>query len=377
LMLHSFTRLQAVDSGFKSEKALSFIVSLHGEADLVGAKREAFYQQVLLKLRVLPGVTSASAVNHLPLMGDLWDRGLAIEGRPPAKPGEGIDAVYRVCRPGYFQTMGIPLARGRDFTEQDHLDSPGVVVINEQLAHNQWPGEDPLGRRITFDDTDITPKWFTIVGVVKNVKQAWADDTRDEIYLPFQQSPFLSDPAGHYSAMTLVLRTSTNPLGLLDAARNAVWSVNRNVPVSSVATLERVASDAVWQPRFNLLLIALFAALALALATVGIYGVMAYTVARRAQEIGIRVALGARRGDVLKLMLGHGMKLAILGAALGIAGALGLTRLMTSLLFQVKPNDPATFGCISALLIGVTLLACWLPARRAARLDPMMALRGE
>jgi putative ABC transport system permease protein len=174
-----------------------------------------------------------------------------------------------------------------------------------------------------------------------------------------------------------VIRTSINPLGLLDAARNAVWSVNRNVPVSSVTTLERVVSDAVSQPRFNLILIALFAVLALTLAAVGIYGVMAYTVTQRTQEIGIRVALGAQRGDVLKLLLGHGMRLALLGTVFGLGGALGLTRLMTSLLYQVTPSDPITFVCISALLTAVTLLACWLPARRAAKLDPIIALRYE
>jgi predicted permease len=378
LMLHSFVRLQALDSGFQSNKALSFIVSLHGETELLGAKREGFYRQLLQKISALPGVTSASAVNHLPLVGDLWDRGLSIEGRPPGKPGEGIGAVYRVCRPEYFQTMGIALARGRDFTEQDRSDTPGVVIINEQLSHDQWPGEDPVGRRITFDDTDIKPKWFTIVGVVKNVKQSnWSEAVHNEVYLPFQQSPFLSDPAGHYSAMTLVMRTSINPLGLLDTARNAVWSVNRNVPVSSVTTLERVVSDAVSRPRFNLILIALFAVLALMLAVVGIYGVMAYTVTQRTQEIGIRVALGARHGDVLKLVLGQGMRLALLGTVLGMAGALGLTRLMTGLLYQVKPSDPITFVCVSALLTAVTLLACWLPARRAAKLDPIVALRYE
>ncbi len=378
LMLHSFARLQALDSGFESNKALSFIVSLHGETELLGAKREAFYRQLLQKLSALPGVTSASAVNHLPLSGDLWDRGLTIEGRPPDKPGEGIGAVYRVCRPGYFQTMGIATAHGRDFSEQDRSDTPGVVVINEKLSHEQWPGEDPVGKRIAFSDSDITPKWFTIVGVVKNVKQgSWAEEVQNEIYLPFVQSPFLSDPAGHYSAMTLVVRTSINPWGLLDAARKAVWSVNRNVPISSVTTLDRVISNAVWQPRFNLILIALFAVLALTLAAVGIYGVMAYTVTQRTQEIGIRVALGARRSDVLKLMLGHGRRLALLGTGLGMAGAFGLTRLMSSLLYQVKPSDPVTFVCVAALLMAVTLLACWLPARRAAKLDPIVALRYE
>jgi predicted permease len=378
LMLRSFARLEAVDSGFVSDKVLSFVVSLHGEADLVAAKREAFYRQLLEKISALPGVTSAGAINHLPLAGDLWDRWLHVEGRPSDKPSDGFGAIYRVCRPGYFQTMGIPLIRGRDFTDQDKLNAPGVVVINEQLARDQWPGEDPVGRRITFEDTGTNAMWFTIVGVVKNVKQGnWSEDVHNEIYLPFQHSPFLSDPAGQFSSMTLVVRTSTNPLGVLNAARNAVWSLNGNVPVSSVTTLEQVVSDAVWQPRFNLMLITLFAVLALTLACVGIYGVMAYTVTQRTQEIGIRMALGAGNGDVLKLVLGHGIKLALLGAALGLTGAFGLTRLMTSLLYQVKPGDPVTFVCVPALLLLVTLFACWLPARRAAKTDPLVALRRE
>jgi predicted permease len=375
LMLRSFAELEAVDSGFASNKVLSFTVSLHGQADLIAAKREAFYEQLLQKISALPSVTSASAVNHLPLAGDIWDRGISIEGRPAHKPNEGIDAVYRVCRPGYFQTMGIVLEHGRDFTEQDGPDTPGAVVINEQLAHERWPGDDPVGKRITFDDKDVAAKWLTVVGVIRNVKQRWSDDVRDEIYLPFQQSPWLSDPAGRYSSMTLVIHASTNPLGLSDAARNAVQSLNPNVPVSSLTTLEQVVSDAVWQPRFNLVLISLFAVLALTLAAVGIYGVMAYTVTQRTHEIGIRMALGAQNGDVLKLVLGQGMRLAVLGTALGIGGAFGLTRLMTSLLYQVKPGDPITFTCVPALLTVVTLTACWLPARRAAKVDPIVALR--
>ena len=379
LMLHSFARLEAVDSGFAPNKVLSFIVSLRGESDLAAAKREVFYRQLLDKITALPGVTSAGAINHLPLAGDLWDRWLHIEGRPVVKPDDGFGAIYRVCRPGYFPTMGISLERGRDFTEQDKSDTPGVMVINEQLARRAVAGvEDPVGRRVTLDDAGVNAKWFTIVGVVKNVKQGnWSEDVHNEIYLPFQQSPWLSDPAGHYSSMTLVVRTSTNPLGLLNAARNAVWDLNRNVPVSSVITLEQAVSDAVWQPRFNLILISLFAMLALTLASVGIYGVMAYTVAQRTQEIGIRMALGARRGDVLRLVLGHGMKLALFGTILGLAGAFGLTHLMTSLLYQVKPGDPITFACISAVLTVVTLIACWLPAHRAAKTDPMIALRQE
>jgi putative ABC transport system permease protein len=273
--------------------------------------------------------------------------------------------------------MGILLERGRDFTEQDRSDAPGVVVINEHLAREGWPGDNPVGRRISFGDTDVNAKWLTIVGVIRNVKQRWSEDVGDEIYLPFQQSPWLSNPASHYSAMTLVIHTSTNPLVLSEAARDAVRSVNSNVPVSSLTTLEQVVSDAVWQPRFNLVLISLFAVLALTLAAVGIYGVMAYTVTQRTHEIGIRMALGARSGDVLKLVLRLGMRLAVLGTTLGVAGALGLTRLMTSLLYHVKPGDPVTFICVSALLTLVTLTACWLPARRASKVDPMVALRNE
>jgi putative ABC transport system permease protein len=379
LMLRSFAQLEAVDSGLAPDKVLSFTVSLHGQADLIGAKREAFYQQLLQRISALPGVASASAVNHLPLAGDVWDRGLLIEGKPKPNPqtNPGIDAVYRVCRPGYFQTTGIVMEHGRDFTEQDRLETPGVVVINEKLAREGWPGEDPVGKRISFDEKDVAGKWLTVVGVIRNVKQRWSDEVRDEIYLPFQQSPFLSDPAGHYSSMTLVMHTSISPLGLSEAVRSAVQSVNPNAPVSSLTTLEQVISDAVRQPRFNLVLVSLFAVLALTLAAVGIYGVMAYTVTQRTQEIGIRMALGALNGDVLKLVLRQGMGLALLGIILGVIGALGLTRLMTSLLYQVKPGDPVTFVCVSAVLVVVSLMACWLPARRAARVAPMVALRNE
>ncbi len=378
LMLHSFARLETLDSGFAAGKVLSFTVSLQGQPGMVAAKREVFYEQLLREIAAMPGVRSASAINHLPLAGDLWDRWLHVEGRPVVKPSDGFGATYRVCRPGYFETMGIPLLRGRSFTDMDRSDAPGVVMINERLARDQWPGEDPVGRQVTFDDGGASSKWFTVVGVIKNVKQGdWSAADANEIYLPFQQSPFLTDPAGHFSAMTLVIRTSTDPMALLNPARNAVWSLNRGAPVSNVTTLERVLSDAVSRPRFNLILISLFAGLALVLAAIGIYGVMAYTVAQRAQEMGIRMALGAERRDVLGLVLGRGMKLALAGAALGLAGGLALTRLMSSLLYEVTPGDPLSFAGAAALLGLVTLFACWLPARRAANTDPIVALRAE
>jgi putative ABC transport system permease protein len=378
LMLRSFVRLAAIDPGFDSHNVLTLVVSLDGQPEMIGEKREAFYQQLLEKISAFPSVTSASAINHLPLAGDTWGWGISIEGRPFAKPGEGLRAVYRVCRPAYFQTMGISLVRGRDFTTQDKSDTPGVAIINEQLARQQWPGEDPVGKRLTLDDPRNIPKWLTIVGVLKNVKQSsWIDDAGDEVYVPFGQSRFFSDAAGHLSAMTLVVRTASSPLGLASAVQEAVWSLNQSAPISSVTTLEEVVSNTVWQPRFNLVLIALFAGLALTLAIVGIYGVIACAVTQRTHEIGIRMALGAQRYDVLRLVISRGMTLTLIGTALGVLGSLGLTRLMTNLLYEVQPTDPLTFTGVSLLLAGIALLACWLPARRAARVDPMEALRYE
>ena len=378
LMLRSFTRLAAVDPGFNARHVLSMVVSLHGQPELVGEKREAFYRQLFDKIDALPGVTSASAINHLPLAGDSWNRGLSIEGRPIPKPGEGIAPVYRVCHPGYFQTLGISIVRGRDFTELDKSDSPGAIVINEKLARTLWPGEDPVGKRVTLDDPRNTSKWLTIVGVVKNVKQmSWTSEADDELYIPFSQSPYLTDTAGHYSMMTLVILTAADPINLVGAVQSAVWSVNQSSPVSSVTTLEQVVANAVWQPRFNLILIGLFAGLALLLGTVGIYGVMAFAVAQRTHEVGIRMALGAQTQDVLMLIVGHGMKLASIGLVIGVGGAFALTRVMTTLLYEIKPTDPATFTGVTILLTLVALVACWLPARRATKVDPMVALRTE
>ncbi len=378
LMFRSFTRLASVDPGFNPENVLTLDVTLQGQPEMVGKNRERFYREVLQTIGALPGVVSASAINHLPLAGDIWGQNLGIEGRPIPKPGERIGVAYRVCRPGYFSTMGIGLLRGRDFTEHDKSDSLAVIIINDQLARARWPGEDPIGRRVTLDDPANNPKWLTIVGIVKNVKQtSWTSEAADEIYIPFSQSPFLSNPAGHYSAMTLVIRTATNPSSLAHAAQNVVWSINRGAPVSKVTTLEQVIGNAIWQPRFNLILIGLFASLALLLGAIGIYGVMAYAVTQRTQEIGVRLALGAQTRDVLGLVVRQGMRLALGGVVVGLAGALALVQVMRTLLFEVTPFDPLTFACVPVILMAVALLACWLPARRAAKVDPMEALRCE
>ncbi len=382
LLINSFLKLQAVDAGFNPRNLLTMTVSLAGAPQYVGPTREVFYRQLEDRLRALPGVESASAINHLPLAGDTWGNPLAIEGRPLPPPGEEIRVTFRASRPDYFRTMGIPLRAGRDFTELDSPDAPGVIILNETLARRHWPSEDPIGKRVTLDDPrDNTraPEWLTVVGVVKDVKQSsWTDAPSNEIYVPFQRSRgFFVSTSGIFTSMTIVVRTSVEAQSLAVAAQEAVRAINRNLPVSNVATMEQVVADTLWQPRFNLQLIGLFAGVALTLAAIGLYGVMSYSVAQRTREVGLRMALGAQRHDVLKLVVGQGMKLAVLGVAMGLAASVALTRLMEKLLFEVSATDFTTFAVIAGLLTLVALLACWVPARRAAKVDPMIALRHE
>ena len=365
-LMRSFVRLAAIDPGFNPKNVLSMTISLAGQTDLVGPKREAFYQELFHRIEALPGVQSASAINHLPLAGDTWGLGISVEGRPLPAPGENISAVFRVCRPKYFSTMGMSLLRGRDFSEQDRLGSPGVAIINQNLARRQFANEDPIGKRLTLDDPRGNPEWLTIVGVVKDAKQnSWTSDPSNEIYLPWLQSKgYIAETGGHIAYMTLVIRTRTNPRTLIGAVQSAVWGLNQSAPVSSAATLEEVVANAVWQQRFNLILIGIFAALALVLAGAGIYGVTAYSVAQRTEEIGVRMALGARRADVLGLVVGQGMRLALYGVGIGVVTALALTRVLRKLLYEIGPTDPLTFLGVSLLLIGIALLACCRPAGR-------------
>jgi putative ABC transport system permease protein len=382
LLLNSFLKLRAVDPGFNPRNALTMMVSLAGASQYVGPARETFYRQLTDRLTALPGVESVSAINHLPLAGDWWGTSLAIEGRPLPPPGQEVIVIFRVSRPGYFQTMGIPLRAGRDFTERDTPDAPGVAIINETLARRHWPSADPIGKRVTLDDprdNSRPPQWLTVVGVVKDVKQnSWTDAPSNEIYIPFQHSRgFFRGTAGHYTSMTLVIRTSVEPQTLAAASQETVRSLDRNLPVSSVVMMEQVIADTLWQPRFNLQLIGIFAALAMTLAAIGLYGVMSYSVAQRAREVGLRMALGAQRGDVMKLVVGQGMKLALAGVASGLLASAALTRLMEKLLFEVSATDFSTFVLIAVLLTLVALVACWIPARRATKVDPMVALRRQ
>lgn len=380
LMIRSFIALRAIDPGFDPHNLLTMVVPVAGSREAAPERRAIFYEELLQRVRSIPGVVSASAINHLPLAGDEWGRTFRVEGRPMEHRGDAPAATYRVIFPGYFRTMDIPLLRGRDVAESDDLDAPAVVVVNEFLASRYWPGEDPIGKRITLDDPERdSVSWLTVVGVVKNaVRSEWAASEHEEIYLPFLQNrSYLEGSGAHVAYQTLVVRTSGEASALAPAVRNAVWSLDSNLPVSEVQTMDAVVARSTAQPRFNLLLLATFAAVALVLAAVGIYGVMSYSVSRRTHEIGLRMALGAQPGDVLRVVVGQAMALATIGACVGLVGALALGRFMSSFLYGVQPSDPLTFLAMSAILGAVALAASYIPARRATRIDPLHALRHE
>jgi putative ABC transport system permease protein len=379
LMIRSLFALQAVDPGFNPRHLLTLVVTVTGSKAGQPPRRAAFYQQVLERVRALPSVQSAGMINHLPLGGEIWGWPFRIQGRPIPPPGEGLVAVYRVVTPGYFRSMEIPILHGRDISDADNLKAPGVVIINESLARKCWPGEDAVGKHITLDDMDKSPNWLTVVGVAKDAKQdEWAARPDIEMYLPYLQNhEYQENPKSPFAFLTLVARATGDPAALASAIEGQVRSLDSDVPVSQVQTMEHVVQAATAQPRFYLLLLGTFAAVAMVLAAVGIYGVMSYSVSRRTHEMGIRMALGAERRDVLWLVVGQGMVLALVGAVVGLLGALGLTRLMASLLYGVQPDDPITFLVVTLVLCLVALAANYIPARRATKIDPMAALRYE
>jgi predicted permease len=385
LMIRSFSALESVDPGFNPHNVLSMVVSVAGTNEAEGHRRAIFYRGLLEKVRRLPGVVSAGGINHLPLAGDLWDRGLVIEGRPKARPGEGPGAVYRIAMPGYFETMRLPFRAGRTITDSDDASAPGVVIINQKAAHDYFPGENPIGKHIAIagDEVHDLRKWLTIIGVVADAQQYyWAAQPDPEVYLAgFQSHDFLGDNASsigaHMSYVTLVVRTAGNPGDLVSAIQHTVWSLDPNVPVSAVLTMDRAVADATAQPRFEMLLLGMFAAIALLLAAVGIYGVMNYAVSRRTREIGIRISLGANRSAVLRMVIEKAIIQAGAGAAAGVVGALLLGRLMAKMLYGVQATDPLTFAGVAVVLGLAALLATYIPALKASRIDPTVALRNE
>jgi len=380
LMIRTFAALQEVDAGFNPHHVISIAVSVAGSKEADPARREIFYRQLIERVRALPGVQAAGGINHLPLAGDSWGWPFAIEGRPKPRPGESPGCVYRIVTPGYFEAMQLPLIRGRNISDTDNATAPGVVIINERAAQEYWPGEDPLGKRISFDsDTANLPTWLTIIGVSKDAKQDdWAAHPLPEVYLAaLQNREFLGSPASYFAYITLVARTAGDPAALAPAMKEAAWSFDRNLAISQVVTMDGVVAEATAEPRFEMLLLTIFATVALVLASVGIYGVISYSASRRTHEIGVRMSLGATRGDVLLLVVRQGVWLALAGSGAGIVGALLLSRLMTKLLYGVQPTDPATFATVAMGLGLVAILACYLPARRAMRIDPVAALRCE
>jgi putative ABC transport system permease protein len=372
LMLKSFVRLSAVDPGFRPENVLTMTVDLPTSIYRTAQQMQAFHAQTLAKLSGLAGVRAAGVVNFSPL-GSFW-----ITGDFKLEDGRQLPAGYAVAKPctspGYFRAMGIRLLSGRDFTEQDNAKAPGVVVISQAVARRLWPAEDPIGKRISMQDNPKPADWLTIVGVVGNVRQeSLTEGPRPAIYQPYTQitHPFF---LGH---MNFVVRTASDPYQLSSAMRGVVREVDRDQPVMAVQTMQDVILSHTAEPRFQARLLGVFSILALLLASLGIYGVLAYSVAQRTHEIGIRMALGAQRGDVLRIVLRRTILLAATGIAVGAAGAFAVTRVLSKVLFEVKPTDPATFALVALLLAAVALAAGLIPARRATKVDPMVALRYE
>ncbi len=365
LLVRSLIRMQNVTLGFNPEKLLTLRVSLLDAKYPERQQVAAYYQQTLARIASLPGVLSAAVVSNPPLIK--WNNfrvSFAIEGRPN-EPGRAPTAQYSLISPGYFRTMEIPLVKGRAFTERDTWDAPQVTIINEQFARRFFADSEPLGKKIAVGRTTRE-----IVGVAADIKHSsLAGDEQGGIFVPHAQNP--------RGTITMVVRTTSDPNQLTAAVSQAVWAGDTDAAVSLVSTMDEALADFTAQPRFNTLLLGAFSAIALALAAVGIYGVMSYTVAQSAREIGIRMALGAQTRDVLKLVVGQGLILTIIGIALGLAGALGVTRLLNKLLFEVTATDSVTFMATAAILAFIALVACYLPARRATKIDPMIALRTE
>jgi putative ABC transport system permease protein len=369
LLLMSFVRLQATRLGFNSSNLLTGRVSLTATQYSEPSNRIVFYDQMLERVGALPGVRSAALVMSLPLSGAAPNRGFQIQGRPEPKPDENVTLDYQLVSPGYFNTMETPLISGRTFAGTDGENSPRVVVINQTMARKYFPGEEPIGQRIALGDPEKEESWRSIVGVVGDVRyESIETPPFPTAYAVYRQN---TEP---WSTMSMVLKTYGRPGNLAGDLRRAIQSIDPNLPVTNVQSMEELMDSSVVRPRFIMLLVGSLASIALALAAIGIYGLMAYSVAQRTQEIGIRMALGAQKSDVLGLVIRQGMTLTVIGVVVGLIGAFVLTRLIASLLFGVETTDPLTFVAIPLLLLFVALIACYLPARRAARLDPKIAL---
>ena len=368
LMVKSLTRVMTVDPGFSPDNVLTMQVSLPKTKYKTAEDQAAFFKQVLDKARTAPGIESVGAISRLPLSGGSSSRSFTIPGRTPISPGQENTAIFFAVSPDYFQTMRIALLSGRAFTDSDLQTSPPIAIINETLAHSMWPDQNPIGQHLSFEFEKPTTR--EVVGVVKGVRYFGLDaDLKPEIYVPYLQNP--------WAFMTVVARTPSHPAGVAKVIQNQIAGVDKDQPVSQVKTMDEVLALSIAPRRFNMLLLSIFAVLSLVLACVGIYGVMSYLVILRTREIGVRLALGAQPRDIIELILRRGLTHIVLGIGIGLVGALILTRFLVSLLFSTAATDVTTFLIIPLILGAVALLACFIPAYRASRIDPLVAMRNE
>ncbi|MFY9609356.1 MAG: ABC transporter permease [Blastocatellia bacterium] len=369
LTVKSFWLLLQSNPGFKLENTLTMGVALSGQKYREPAPCVAFYQDLMQQLKTLPGVESVAAVNHLPLGGSNSSSSFLVEGVPEPPPGQEFGGRYRVCTTDYFETMGITIIKGRGFTEQDRADTPPVVIVSETLGHRFFPGGDALGKRFRFRGDPAQNPWMEVVGVV--------NDVRHELNLPFTGDYYLPHKQDPWGNMMLVARTSSDPLALAEPIRNEVVGLDKDQPVFDIKTMKQVRAASVLPYSISGTWLSIFGVIALVLAAVGIYGVMSFNVSQRTHEIGVRMALGARQSDVMLLVIRQGITLVAIGLGIGLIGGIALTSAMQNLLFGVGSADTMTFLLVSLLLAATALLACFIPARRATRVDPMVALRYE
>ncbi|MEN3368362.1 MAG: hypothetical protein V7609_505 [Verrucomicrobiota bacterium] len=371
LLIRSFVRLQQVKAGFNPQHLLSVELSLPTAKYKENEQVIQFFDQLLGAIGKQPGVEAATISTDLPLGGNADFLAFSVEGHPLAPTDRTPDAEARVISPDYFRTLQIPLRSGRLLTDRDIRGAPDAVVINETLARKYFPGADPLGKRITFGDPQAKDaEWYSVVGIVGDVRGTRLnDEPYAQLYTSYRQTP--------RRAFSLIVRTAGEPTAMLRSVREQIWALDRQQPLYNVRTVDQVLAQAIARPRFNMLLISILAGVALVLAAVGIYGVISYSVTQRTHEIGVRMALGANTSDVLKLVVGQGMLLAGAGLAIGLMAAFGVTRIMASLLFGVSATDPVTYLGLAALLGAIAFLACYIPARRATKVNPVTALRAE
>jgi putative ABC transport system permease protein len=372
LMMKSFIRVRQINIGFNANKVMTAKIALPETQYPAPAQRNNFFRQLLERLSATPGAESVALTSSLPLLEeDISGSSFYVEGKPKPKDISEIPIAFQsAVSPGYFRTMGMRLIRGREFNDADVEGREKVVIVDETIGRRLFAGEDPLGRRLTFGGSKSDPQWLTVVGVVGAVRHyGLKSDSRMHAYQPYQQASSAN--------MTIVARATGDPTGLTAALRNEVAALDKELPLYAARPMTEVVATAMWDDKYVGILFGLFAALALSLAAVGIYGVVSYSVAQRTREIGLRVALGAQTGDVMRMIIRQGLALAGLGAVIGLGGAALAAQLMKSLLFNVSAIDPATFTLLPLSLLAIALAACWIPARRAAKVDPMVALRCE